>query len=68
GQVFRTVAKMALPNKVWGDEPEPTKQERMDQLGDGHPMKKTKEGLQANADGNVNAEPANFPESASGAA
>ena len=21
GQVLRTIAKMALPNKVWGDEP-----------------------------------------------
>jgi hypothetical protein len=58
GQVFRTIAKMSLPNSVWGDEPEPTKQEKKDQAGDGHPLLATKEGLSENPDGKLNATPA----------
>src|SRR3954454_15315098 len=64
GQVFRTIAKMALPNKVWGDEPDPTPREKQDQEGDGHPKLKDKQGLGANADGKLNATPAEHPDSA----
>jgi len=58
GQVFRTIAKMALPNSVWGDEPEPDCREKADQAGDGHPLLATKEGLSENPDGRLNAQPA----------
>jgi len=64
GQVFRTIAKMSLPNRFWSDEPEPDPNEQVDQYGDGHPLRARKQYLEQNPDGQLNAQPARHEESA----